>query len=185
MNPRITKSEVEIIKSAQAGNISAFNKLFKQYKGFVDNLLYSYIKDMDEAKDITNIVFLKVYNNLSKFKDYSSFGGWLRILTNRVAIDYLRSIENKEKPIENNNDRLSLLKSISQNEIDLVNRLSYERVLDEFDKFPEHMKKILEMFYINNFTVFQISKYLDIPTGTIKSILSRTRKQIKQHFKQF
>ena len=47
------------------------------------------------------------------------------------------------------------------------------------------MKKILEMFYINNLTVSQISEKLSIPTGTIKSILSRTRKIIKQNFKQF
>ena len=98
-NPRITPEEVEIIKSAQAGNISAFNKLFHRYKGFVDTILYYYLKDMDEAKDITNIVFLKVYEKLSQFTDYDSFGGWLRILTNRTAIDYLRSVKNHAKPV--------------------------------------------------------------------------------------
>ena len=41
------------------------------------------------------------------------------------------------------------------------------------------MKQILELFYVNNMTVVQISEALRIPTGTIKSILSRTRKQIK------
>ena len=184
-NPRITNQEIEIIKKAQAGDISAFNKLFDHYKNFVDNLLFKYIKDTDESKDITNIVFLKVYNNLSKFTDYSSFGGWLRILANRTAIDYLRSIENKPRATGTVEDRLSLATNVSSDEIDLVNRLSYERVLEEFDKFPSHMKKILEMFYINNLTVSQISEKLSIPTGTIKSILSRTRKIIKQNFKQF
>ena len=182
-NPRILESEISLIRDAKAGNQLAFSKLFTKYKGFVEKLLFSYIKDMDEAKDIANIVFLKVYNNLSKFTDYSSFGGWLRILTNRVAIDYLRSIQNKPQVVVER-DRLSPDIPISSNEDDLVNRLAYERVLEEFDKFPSHMKKILEMFYINNLTVTQISEFLNVPTGTIKSILSRTRKKIKNEIKK-
>lgn len=71
-NPKITEKEIGIIKDAQAGDKLAFSKLFNMYKGFVDNLLYLYIKDMDEAKEITNVVFLKVYSKLSTFKAYTS-----------------------------------------------------------------------------------------------------------------
>lgn len=181
-NPQITQEEVGLIKDAKAGNISAFNKLFYRYKKFVDSILFYYLKDMDEAKDITNIVFLKVYNNLSKFSDYSSFGGWLRVLTIRTAIDYLRSIKNNLRLTDDPASRLLSQSSISSNEDDLVNRLAYERILEEFNKFPEKTKKILELFYVNNMTVVQISKALSVPTGTIKSILSRTRKQIKKSF---
>ena len=46
-NPRITSEEVGIIKRAQAGDESAFNILFHKYKGFVENILFQYIKDMD------------------------------------------------------------------------------------------------------------------------------------------
>lgn len=179
-SPRITPEEVELIKSAKAGDILAFNKLFYRYKDFVDKILFQYLKDMDEAKDITNIVFLKVYNNLSQFLDFDSFGGWLRILTQRTAIDYLRSIKNKAKPVGDMSERLSLASSISSDEVDLVNQLEYERVIEEFKKFPAHMKQILELFYVNNMTVVQISESLNVPTGTIKSILSRTREKIKK-----
>ena len=106
-NPRITSTEIEIIKKAQAGDELAFNALFNKYKGFVENILFQYIKDMDEAKDIANIVFLKVYNKLSTFTDYSSFGGWLRIITNRTAIDYLREMENKRIVLGSEDERLS------------------------------------------------------------------------------
>lgn len=178
--PNITKEEVEIIKSAQAGNILAFNKLFNRYKTFVDNVLFTYLKDMDEAKDLTNIVFLKVYEKLSTFTEYSSFGGFLRIIANRTAIDYLRS--KKLKTIEDENDRLSLNSSISSNEDELVNRLSYDEIVDSFKIFPEHMQRILELFYVENMTVDQIGQSLSISTGTIKSILSRTRKKLQKQF---
>ena len=73
--PRITEEEIALIKSAQAGNILAFNKLYHRYSGFTTNLLHQYLKDYDEARDINNLVWYKVYEKLSKFVDYSSFGG--------------------------------------------------------------------------------------------------------------
>ena len=76
--PKITLEEIGIIKNAKAGKESAFNLIYYKYKDFVINLLYQYINDYDEAKDLSNIVFLKIYQKLSKFTDYSSFGVWLR-----------------------------------------------------------------------------------------------------------
>lgn len=58
MDKRITESEIQLIKQAQKGNELAFNKLFNRYKEFIDNVLFSYVNDMDEARDLTNIVFL-------------------------------------------------------------------------------------------------------------------------------
>lgn len=181
-NPKITQEEIRLIKDAKAGNILAFNKLFKRYKGFVDHVLYSYIKDFDEAQDITNIVFLKVYNKLSLFTDYSSFGGWLRIIANRTAIDYLRRIGDKNKMLGEDDNNVTL-DNIDPYVNDVVNRMTYEQLLKEFDRFPPVHKQICLLFYKDNLTVDQISKSLSISPGTIKSILSRTRNSIKKSFK--
>ena len=182
-NPNITDEEIALIKSAQAGNISAYNKLYHKYRGFTTNILYRYIKDFDEAKDVNNIVWLKVYNNLSKFKNYSSFGGWLRILTNRVAIDYLRELKNLTYAPEGSEVNLTenpMDVNYGQSEVD---RLTYNRVVEEFKKFPEDVRKVFELFYVNNLKVDEISKVTGIPKGTIKSHLSRKRKILKQYFK--
>lgn len=182
-SPRITEEEVGIIKRAQAGDESAFNALFYRYKGFVENLLFQYIKDMDEAKDVTNIVFLKVHDKLSMFTAYESFGGWLRILTNRTAIDYLRDMKNKASVLGDSDSRLPSDETSGSTEDDLVNRITYDQILAVFDKFPKTTCKVLKLFYENNMTVDQISKKLNVPTGTIKSMLSRTRRKIKKSLK--
>lgn len=179
-NPRITSTEIEIIKKAQAGDELAFNTLFNKYKGFVENILFQYIKDMDEAKDIANIVFLKVYNKLSTFTDYSSFGGWLRIITNRTAIDYLREMENKRIVLGSEDERLSSDELKETAEEDLVNQLTYNQLLAEFKKLPESTRKVFELFYKDNLSINEISGALKVPKGTIKSTLSRTRRKIKQ-----
>lgn len=182
-NPRITPEEIEVIKAAQAGSKSAFNTIYNKYKGFVDHVVFQYLKDMDESKDVANIVFLKVYEKLSTFKAYDSFGGWLRIIANRTAIDYLRETKHDPLAIDNFDARLALNDSISSDETDLVNRMTFEQITKVFDQFSEQVKKVCELFYVENLTVEQISKALRIPTGTIKSHLSRTRSKLKKQIK--
>ena len=182
-NPRITSEEVGIIKKAQAGDASAFNTLFYKYKSFVDNILFQYIKDMDEAKDLTNIVFLKVYDKLSTFTEYDSFGGWLRIIANRTAIDYLRRMENRKVALGRSDGKIPSDDTNASAEEEIINRMTYESLLTEFDKLSETNRKVLRLFYEDNMTVEQISEALNIPTGTIKSTLSRTRKRIQKHLK--
>lgn len=182
-NPRITPEEIEVIKAAQAGSKSAFNTLYNKHKKFVDYIVFQYLKDMDESKDIANIVFLKVYEKLSTFKAYDSFGGWLRIIANRTAIDYLRETKHDPLAIDNFDARLALNDSISSDENDLVNHMTFEQITKVFDQFPEQVKKVCELFYVENLTVEQISKALKIPTGTVKSHLSRTRSKLKKQIK--
>lgn len=182
-NPRITEEEIRLIKRAQAGDESAFAHIFKRYKGFVANILFHYLKDMDEAKDLTNIVFLKVYEKLSTFTTYSSFGGWLRIIANHTAIDYLRNLKDEEIPMDATEVRPTLDSSIYSSDDDVVNHITYKEIAEEFKKLPEQTRRIFELFYIEHLTVEEISKTMRIPTGTIKSLLSRTRKKIKQKYK--
>ena len=180
---RITQSEIETIKEAQKGNELAFNKLFNRYKEFVDNVLFCYVNDMDEAKDLTNVVFLKVHQKLSTFTDYSSFGGWLRIIANRTAIDYLRKVKEKSMELGEDAGRLPVELTNSSEEEDLVNLLEYESLLKEFEKLPKKTQKIFNLFYVEDLTVDEISKVLKIPTGTIKAALSRTRRKIRNNLK--
>ena len=181
MDTRITASEIQLIKQAQKGNMLAFNKLFARYKEFVDNILFAYVKDMDEAKDLTNVVFLKVHQKLSTFTDYSSFGGWLRIIANHTAIDYLRKMKEKSVELGEDAGRLPAELTNFSEEEDLINLLEYESVLKEFKKLPEKTQKIFNLFYVEDLTVDEISKVLKTPTGTIKATLSRTRRKIKNN----
>ena len=181
-NPKITTEEIALIKSAQSGDIQAYNKLYYKYRGFTTNILYKYIKDFDEAKDVNNIVWLKVYDKLSKFKDYTSFGGWLRILTNHTAVDYLREIKNLTYAPEGSDERLSespMDVDYGQSEVD---RLTYNQVVSEFKRFPEDVRKVFKLFYVDNLKVDDISAVTGIPVGTVKSHLSRKRKKLKQLF---
>lgn len=179
--PKITPEEIGIIKNAKAGKESAFNLIYYKYKDFVINLLYQYINDYDEAKDLSNIVFLKIYQKLSKFTDYSSFGGWLRIMTKNTAIDYLRSLKNKTISIDDKESGIQLSDVTST--VDENTTLTYDNMVEIFDQLPEHSKRIVKLYYENGMTVSQISKAINVPVGTIKSCLHRVRNNLKKQLK--
>lgn len=180
--PRITEEEIAIIKKAKAGDESAFTWIFNRYQHLVESILYGYIGDQDEARDITNVVFLKVHEKLSKFTTYDSFGGWLRTLTKRTAVDYLRRMNKKRLTLGDDDERLSSSEYIGYAEDEVVDRLTTSRVLDLLDKLNPTIRQVFEMFYLDNMTVEKISESLHIPTGTIKSYLARTRRKLQKQF---
>lgn len=182
--PKITPEEIKVIKAAQEGDILAFNRIYKKYKAFVSNILYGYIKDKDEANDIANIVFLKVYDKIGKFTAYDSFGGWLRIITNNTAVDYLRRTKHTPVVSDTLDSRLVSNVSASSNEIDLVNRLTYEQLLEEFNALSEQAQKVCRLFYLDNMTSKDIGKTLRMSENTVKSHLRRSRQRLQNKLKQ-
>lgn len=181
--PKITNKEIALIKRAQKGDDKAFNILFYKYKKFVENILLGYLKDMDEAKYVANEVFLKVYENLSTFKTYDSFGGWLRIISNRTAVDYLRSLKHDAGTLTDADVRQAPTLISRSYENDIVNRMTYDQIVQMFEKLPESTCKVFKLFYEENMTVEEIGKALKMPTGTIKAKLARTRRKIKKQLK--
>lgn len=171
-----------LIKSAQSGSEAAFTRLFHRYKGFVDSLLYTYIKDKDEARDITNVVFLKVHEKLSKFTNYQSFGGWLRILTKNVAIDYLRTVR-LHNCSDETMDKTRLEMDSEDTESAYISKMTYDKLVELFDILPHSYREVCRLFYVENMTVAQISNALNVPKGTIKSDLHRMRKILRKHLK--
>ena len=179
--PKITPEEIKTIKDAQAGSMKAFNRIFYRYKGFVENLLFQYLKDMDESKDLTNIVFLKVYDKLSQFTAYDSFGGWLRILTKNTAIDYLRTIGNKINVSTDDKDKkLQLSDESGDNEMSIIDKMTYDYLIKLIDTLPPSYRESCRLFYVENMTVAQIAAALNMPPGTIKSNLFRMRKHFQK-----
>jgi len=176
--PRITPHEIKTIKDAQAGSMKAFNRIFYRYKPFVEQVLYQYLNDIDEARDLTNDVFLKVYDKLSLFTRYDSFGGWLRILAKNTAIDYLRV--NKKFDVSTDDERLQLKDISGDDEMSAVNKLTYDYLVKLFDKIPPSYRESCRLFYVENLKVEEIAKVLKIPVNTVKSNLFRMRKMLKK-----
>ena len=179
--PKSSNDEIEIVKQAQEGSIKAFNQLFSQYKQFVDNLLITYIKDVDEAKDLTNIVFIKMRNKLNKFTEYNNFAGWLRILTKNTAIDYLR-VKNRDKD-KFPTTSIDVVTCGSDQPVceNLDTKLEVQKLKAYLKSYPKTWQQVFGMV-LEGSSYGEISEALNISTNTIKSIMKRIRPRIIKHF---
>ena len=178
--PKITDEEIAVIKRAKAGDESAFTWIFNRYKPFVDELLCSYMGDKDEARDLTNVVFLKVHKNLDKFSSFDSFGGWLRVITNHTAIDYLRTKSNHRYVFGIEDSEVPEPPEYERTENETVNHLTVKRIFEVLDRYHPNVRRVFDLYYRKGMTVEMVASKLHIPTGTVKSILSRTRKKLKK-----
>ena len=79
-----------IIIEASEGNTEAFESIYKEYSGFVYNVAYRVVNNIDEAQEITQEVFLTVYRKLKSFKFKSSLKTWVYRIAVNMAIDYAR-----------------------------------------------------------------------------------------------
>jgi RNA polymerase sigma-70 factor (ECF subfamily) len=135
---------------------------------------------MDEARDLTNEVFLRLYQKLSKFTQYSSFGGWLRTLTKNMAIDYLRRKANIIS-IDDDSSGNELSKINSGGEDEVINRMTYDNIISQIEKLSPPYRDVALLFYRDNWTIKQISRSTHIPGNTVKSYLFRMRKKFNKN----
>ena len=89
--------EISIIKQVLGGDADAFEHIVKKYEKKVYNLALRYLKNRDDALDLSQEVFIQVYNNLAQFRGDSQFSTWIYRVTYNKCVDMLRKTQ-KQRP---------------------------------------------------------------------------------------
>jgi RNA polymerase sigma-70 factor (ECF subfamily) len=163
------------------GDQEAWNMIINSYSKLVYNIALGFTYNNDDASDIVQDIFLKLYKNLHKFNRDRSFKGWLIQLSKNYCIDYWRKnkkgrikVELKEN-IASTNDTPDLLNIKDSERQFLRNKI---KVLE-----PE-LKIILIMRDIEGMSYSSISDSLGIPEGTVKSRINRARIKLVKLIKE-
>ncbi|TCK98207.1 RNA polymerase RpoE-like sigma-24 subunit [Natranaerovirga hydrolytica] len=178
--------EKKLIKKAQKGQVDAFETLIINYEKKIYNLAYQMFHNEQDAYDISQEVFIKVYQSIDKFNFSSKFSTWLHRITVNTAIDEMRKRKNKQtesidamielgeskvtKQYDNQEmtpEDLVLRKERNEDLIHLLNQLKAEH------------KTIIVLRDIKGFSYEEISQILNCSIGTVKSRLSRARAKLK------
>lgn len=180
-------SDKELIKRFRNNDESAFEELVLRYQKKVYNTVLRMLSNLDDASDITQEIFIKVYQNLEKFKGQSSFSTWLFSIAGNHCRDELRkrqkelkhssldSIAEKRKETE----RVSDNNSNYQPEESSIQNEQFRDIEIALSKLSIEYRESLVLRDIQGFTYDEISKILDLPAGTVKSRLSRARRKLR------
>jgi RNA polymerase sigma-70 factor, ECF subfamily len=163
----------------ESEKIKLFNSIIENYSEYVYNMIYYTILDEEDAKDLTQEVFYKIWKGLDNFRNESSLKTWIFRITQNHLKNYLKS--KKIKKI------LSLEFLFEEKNRDFESKDYYlsERIESLLSRLPEDYRRVLVLFYIDGFNIKEISEILGTKEGTIKSKLHRAREKLKSLIMRF
>lgn len=184
--------EKKIIKKAIKGDTQAFEKLIIQYEKKVYNICFHMFKNEHDSYDVSQEVFIKVYQSLDKFDFKSSFSTWIHRIAVNACIDEIRKRKRKEsktESIDNTYDNES--RTIQKQYVDKTltpeeNVLKKERINDikqALDQLKEDHRMIIILRDVKGYSYEEISNILDCSLGTVKSRIARARSNLKEIIK--
>ena len=179
--------ENRLVEQSKQGDEEAFGVLVNKYKTKVFNLAYSFTRNRENADDLAQEVFIKVFYALEKFKFQSGFGTWLyRIAVNHFK-DYLRK-HAKERHISI--DALGREPSLSDDEIKKKERAQEaadrkKLLYESLQSLPEKHQVILTLRDIQGHSYEEIAGILKLSAGTVDSRLHRARKMLRKKIAPF
>lgn len=153
-------------------------KLMIRYGDELVRLAFSYVKDIESAKDMVQNSFIKCYNNLESFRKDSHLKTWLyRIVINECK-DYLKSWNYKKVQVKSfiNETTKSILPSLERIVIDKQNN---KRLKDTIFSLPKIYQEVVYLYYYESLSTEEISIVLDVSVDTIKTRLRRAKQRLE------
>jgi len=180
------EEDFELLAKFKKGDQQAFELLVRKYKTTVFNTIYSIMGNAQEADDIAQEVFLKVYTKADSFKGKSSFATWLYRITVNRCVDELRRRKNKIISYEtefNQEEKLKLKDVLASRGNDITEKLRQKELQDIIQKavnsLPEKYRIILTLKEIEGLSYKEISQIMKISLAKVKIWLFRARQKLK------
>ncbi len=174
-NGSISDISEDILKGCKAKNIKSQEQLYRAFYGFAMSLCLRYCKTPEDAREVVNDGFLKVFDKIHRFDPALSFKAWFKRILINTAIDHYRA--NYRYYQHDDFQMASGLESIEETPLD---RLGYEELLKKIQLLPPAYKLAFNLFVIDEYTHEEIAKKLGISTGTSKSNVARAREILRK-----
>lgn len=162
-----------------------FEVLYDRYARMVYNKCYGFANSVDETKDLTQDVFLRVFVKLASFKGKSKFSTWLYAFTYNHCVNYVT--RNTAKKIEKKSVNTVRLENIGE-DIDSAKEfqnMRVEKLKRVLDLISPEEKMILLLKYQDNLTIKELSESFDIGESAVKMRLKRAKDKLVQKYNNY
>ncbi len=174
-------NDSELISQILNGNMNAFTFLVNRYQKLVVHITGRLIQRHDELEDVCQEVFLKVYQNLGKYRNECKLSTWIATIAYNTSINYLRKFK---KGDEVNPDDSAALRNLTEYRSDEFEKADLHRYIrDQIELLPVQYRTVLTLFHLEEFSYQEIEQITGMPEGTIKSYLFRAKALLKEKLK--
>jgi RNA polymerase sigma-70 factor (ECF subfamily) len=178
----------ELVQSALAGRETSFEELVRRYQRPIAAYVYRMVGDYDAALDLTQEVFIKVYNSLTRYRSEFKFSTWIYKIAHNAAIDHLRrhavrdqaltcGIEGERREVLIESRRLTPEQESERKE----RRIEIESVVQ---LLPAAYRELIVLRHSQDLSYDEIAEVTGLPLGTVKNRLFRAREAMRDHLLQ-
>lgn len=168
-NQTIEPDDRELVRTIRQGETDVFEVLVRRKTSKVYALCYRIIGNAEDAKDISQLVFIKLWENLEKYDPAYAFDTWLYRMVTNVAIDFMRNKQSRENAVNSN---LRLVKTSADAEQGVVvQRKEIEQIFNTVSHCLSPKQK----------TIFVMNQMDDLPSAEIAKILGCRESTVRNH----
>jgi RNA polymerase sigma-70 factor (ECF subfamily) len=186
------KTDTQLILGAQQGDMTAFEELVRRYDRQVLNIAKSFRSSNEDAKDIYQEVFMRVYKGLNDFQFKSEFSTWLFRITANVCISFharkkeMDSIDRQIGGEEDDGYTLGdSIASDSSTDSLLLNSEIIDNVNSALEKLPPRQKLAFTLKYYEDYKIKEIADMLQCSEGSVKRYLFNASNKMREKLKSF
>ena len=181
------KTDEELIKDFQNGNISSYNHLVYRYKDRLFNYICQFVRDVDLAEDLLQDTFIKLYTHKDSYREIAKFSTWIYTIAGNFAKTELRKFKRRKTYSHSDlsfEDNEFIVKDDNGDpDSDLSNDSLKNDLSICINQLPLNFRTIIILRDIQELSYEEISRIVELPLGTVKSRINRARLKLYECLK--
>ena len=179
MNKENNNEDFYLIEKVKERNQDAFKVLMIKYQPRIYSALFGYVKSKEDAEDLTQQVFIRVWNKIDSFRGDSAFFTWIYRIAINLAKNHFASSASKKDKVNISSDDLEIdIPSYENPEISLMHKQSLQNIQSYVKTLPESLKTACTLREVDGKSYEEISVITNTPIGTVRSRIFRARESI-------
>jgi RNA polymerase sigma factor (sigma-70 family) len=171
-------SDQHYINQIIRGDTNVFGVLVDRYKEMIFTLALKMIKNREEAEEVSQDTFVKVYNSLNKFKGDSKFSTWIYKIAYNTCLDRLKKNKKEENTISIDEFSDHLVKTLDNALSALEEKERKQTIQNCLNLLSREENFLLTLYYFDDQNLDEIAKIMDINSNNVKVKLFRSRKKL-------
>jgi RNA polymerase sigma-70 factor (ECF subfamily) len=180
-----TREDAELVKLVLAGDTELYAVLVNRYRTRVSRYVERFTYDVEDARDVTQDVFIKVFGALDSFDPRFKFSTWLFRIAGNAAIDHLRRRRVRTLPLERPPGENGEARAVDPPETrpnpheELARQRLREALSAAIDRLPDDYRELISLRHYGEMPYEEIAELKGMPLGTVKNKLFRARQALR------
>jgi RNA polymerase sigma-70 factor (ECF subfamily) len=175
-----------LIERCLSGDQAAWDQIVRQHWRKVFNLAYKFVGRHDEAEDLTQDIFLKIFKALRTFDRRANFQTWLISISRNLCIDHYRSVRKERETMARDVDASELSPvSRERSPLSQLEQVDLKQIIRQaLAELPPALRQAVVLRDLQEFSYQEIADQLGLPEGTVKSRINRGRFELARQLRR-